>query len=155
MTIEGERPTKLFCSLEKHNAVQKYIPKLNVVKANNEIVVTEQELIENEILEYYETLFSSKNTEMNDIGEFLSEEMMQSCPKLSENQKNQMEGLLTVDELTKHIKRTKNNVSPGSSGYTNEFFKFFWIDLKVFITNSVNKLGLSCAKLRTAKTSYQ
>ena len=23
--VEGERPTQLFCSLEKHNAVQKYI----------------------------------------------------------------------------------------------------------------------------------
>ena len=29
---EGEKPTRLFCSLEKHNAVQKYIPKLVVEK---------------------------------------------------------------------------------------------------------------------------
>ena len=136
--VEGERPTKLFCSLEKHNAIQKFIPKLRVVRDNNEMVLTEQKLVENEIFEYYEDLFSSKNTELKEINEFLSEEIMQSCPKLSENQKNQMEGLLTLEELTKHIKKTKNNVSPGSSGYTNEFFKFFWIDLKVLITNSVN-----------------
>ena len=25
--IDGERPTKLFCSLEKHNGTQKYIPR--------------------------------------------------------------------------------------------------------------------------------
>ena len=28
--VDGEKPTKLFCSMEKHNSVQKYIPKLNV-----------------------------------------------------------------------------------------------------------------------------
>ena len=45
---------------------------------------------------------------------------------------------MTLNELTKYIKKAKNNVSPGSSGYTNEFFKFFWIDLKIFIINSIN-----------------
>ena len=84
--VEGERPTKLFCSLERHNSVQKYIPKLRVVKDNNEMVLTEQKLVENEIFEYYGDLFSPKNTELNEINEFLSEEIMQSCPKLSENQ---------------------------------------------------------------------
>ena len=29
---EGEKPTRLFCSLEKHNAVQKHIPKLFIEK---------------------------------------------------------------------------------------------------------------------------
>ena len=30
--IEGEKPTRLFCSLEKHNAMQKYIPQLKINK---------------------------------------------------------------------------------------------------------------------------
>ena len=49
-----------------------------------------------------------------------------------------MEGIITPEELTKYLKRTKNNVSPGSSGFTNEFFKFFWIDLKYFVTKAIN-----------------
>ena len=49
-----------------------------------------------------------------------------------------MEGLLTITELTNYLKKSKNNVSPGSSGFTNEFFKFFWRDLKVFIINALN-----------------
>ena len=61
-----------------------------------------------------------------------------SCPKLSDTQKNAMERIITVEELTKHLKKTKDNVSPGSSGFTNEFFKFFWIDLKHFVTKAVN-----------------
>ena len=34
--VEGERPSKLFCNLEKFNAVQKYIPELKVTKENGE-----------------------------------------------------------------------------------------------------------------------
>ena len=49
-----------------------------------------------------------------------------------------MTGLISVDELTKYIKKSKRNVSPGSSGFTNEFYKFFWIDLKIFITKAIN-----------------
>ena len=64
--------------------------------------------------------------------------MVESCPKISENEKVKMEGLLSLDELTKYLKKTKNNVSPGSSGFSNEFFKFFWIDLKLFVMNALN-----------------
>ena len=135
---EGERPTKLFCSLEKHNAVQKYIPKLRVVKDDNEVILTEQKQIENEIFDFYGDLFSAKTSDLSEIDEFLPNEIANSCPKLTDHQKKQMEGLLTLSELTSYLKKTKNNVSPGSSGFTNEFFKFFWIDLKVFVTNSVN-----------------
>ena len=49
-----------------------------------------------------------------------------------------MEGLLTLDELTMYLKKTKNNVAPGSSGFSNEFYKFFWKDLKHFVIKSLN-----------------
>ena len=49
-----------------------------------------------------------------------------------------MEGILTLDELTKYMKKAKNNVSPGSTGFTNEFYNFFWRDLKCFVANSIN-----------------
>jgi hypothetical protein len=32
----------------------------------------------------------------------------------------------------------KNNKSPGSDGFTSEFLKFFWKDLKVFVIVSLN-----------------
>ena len=133
--IEGEKPTRLFCSLEKHNSIQKYIPKLKVLRNNQEIILTEQRSIENEILGFYKDLFTKKN---NEIKDYLGPEMGATCPKLSEHQKETMEGLMSLDELTKYLKKTKNSVSPGSSGFTNEFFKFFWIDLKMFVSSSIN-----------------
>ena len=49
-----------------------------------------------------------------------------------------MEGNLTMSELTKYIKTIRNNVSPGSSGFTGDFFKIFWRDLKMALLNSIN-----------------
>jgi len=41
-----------------------------------------------------------------------------------------MEGLLTEGEVGKYLKKLKNNKSPGSSGFTGEFYKMFWINIK-------------------------
>ena len=136
--IEGERPSRLFCSLEKHNGEQKHIPKLVIEENNQKKEVVEQKEIEQEIYKYYRDLFSNKPVDDTSIQDFLSPEISVSCPKLSQAEKDTMEGLLTTEELTKYLKSTKNNVAPGSSGFTNEFFKFFWLDLKVFVTKAIN-----------------
>ena len=135
---EGEKPTKLFCSLEKHNAVQKHIPKLEVENNGHKSILTEQSEVESEIYNYYQKLFTEKPVEISEIDDFFTPEMRVTLPKISEKQKAKMEGLLTLDELTRYLKKTKNNVSPGSTGFSNEFFKFFWIDLKHFVLKSVN-----------------
>ena len=118
--------------------MQKHIPQLKIEKDGKDIIIREQKEIENEIYGFYKDLFSEKPTEIPEIQEFLGPEMSNSCPKLSENQKQKMEGLIRLDELTNYLKKTKNNVAPGSSGFTNEFFKFFWIDLKIFIVEAIN-----------------
>ena len=78
--IEGEKPSRLFCSLEKHNAVQKHIPKLIVEKNDKKIEVTDQISIENEIYDYYKKLFAHKSTENYDIENFVTPEVSNSCP---------------------------------------------------------------------------
>ena len=136
--IEGEQPSRLFLTLEKFNGVQKHIPKLITEKNGVKTVLTEQKPIENEITDYYKELFTKKIHEHPEIENFLAPDQANSCPKLSDSQRNQMEGLISVEELTKYLKKSKNNVSPGSSGFTNEFYKFFWNDLKIFVSNAIN-----------------
>ena len=51
--MEGEKPSKLFCSLEKHHGIQKHIPKLITEKNEVKTELTEQNSIENEIYTYY------------------------------------------------------------------------------------------------------
>ena len=128
--VEGEKPSKLFCSLEKHNAVQKHIPSLIIDQNGIKREINEQKMIENETYKYYSDLFAQKPTEIENLSQFFPPEVNQICPKLSQRQKDSMEGLLTLVELTNYIKKAKNNVAPGTAGFKNEFFKFFWIDLK-------------------------
>ena len=45
---------------------------------------------------------------------------------------------MTYVELTKALKNMKNEKSPGLDGFTVEFFKFFWIDIGVFVLRSIN-----------------
>ena len=136
--VEGEKPSRLFCSLEKHNGVQKHIPKLIIEKNGVKAELTEQKKIESEIHDYYKDLFSNKDKSNQEISNFLDQDLSNSCPKISDLQKDKMNGLITEEELTRYIKKSKNNVSPGSSGFTNDFYKFFWIDLKRFITKAIN-----------------
>ena len=46
--------------------------------------------------------------------------------------------MITEEELGRYLKLAKNNVFPGNSGLTNEFFKFFWKDIKWFVLKSIN-----------------
>ena len=139
--VEGERPTRMFCSLEKYNGTQKYVPTLIVPGENDtEKVIVEQKEIEEEIYDYYKQLYTCKDDaiEGDTLESFLGPQGRESAPKLSESQKVNMEGKITLEEMTKYIKKCKNNVAPGSSGFTYDFYKFFWRDLKCFIIKSVD-----------------
>ena len=92
-------------------SVQKYIPKL-IVEANDQ----KRELIEQKIYMYYRDLFTEKTVEDASIEGFLSPDI--TCPKISESQKLKMEGMIPVEELTNYLKSTRNDVSPGSSGFS-------------------------------------
>ena len=132
--IDGEKPTRLFCSLEKFNGVQKYVPQLIVTDKNGiEGSISDQKEVEKEIFSFYSELFNNKDDklEIESIEDFLEPSTCHNIPKLSEAQKSSMGGKITLNEMTNYLKKCKNNVAPGSTGFTNEFFKFFWRDIKL------------------------
>ena len=51
---------------------------------------------------------------------------------------NGIQGLLTYDEMSKTLYRMKNNKSPGSDGFSSDFFKCFWVKLGFFVLRSIN-----------------
>ena len=139
--VDGEKPTRLFCALETYNGVQKFVPTLIVNnEEGQELVLNDQKSIETEICSYYSKLYQNKDDsiEIDSIEGFLGQENCQNIPKLSNNQKQSMKGKISVEEMTKYFKKCKNNVSPGSSGFTTDFYKFFWRDVKYFVINSVD-----------------
>ena len=131
---EGEKPTNFFCNLENRNFVNKTIPKL--IAGDGTIIESQKEIL-NEAKCFYEKLYKKKDCIRNVN---LSRELpFQGIPKLTEDQKKSLEGDISLTELTAALKKMKNNKSPGSDGFTTEFFKFFWSDIGKFVLRAINK----------------
>ena len=89
---EGERPTKFFCSLEKTQYTEKTIKKIE--KGNGKII-SDQKQILNEVKQYYQNLFSNKDSEPN-LTEKLEDMLSKHNNKrLTKEESNSLEGELT------------------------------------------------------------
>ena len=63
----------------------------------------------------------------------------ESILKLTEELCNSLEGKISKDEVLSTLKRMKNGTSPGSDGFTVEFFKFFWNDFGTLLVRAINE----------------
>ena len=131
----GEKPTKYFCNLEKRNYINKNITK---IIRNDGIEIIDQKEILHEIQYFYKDLYSNKDIfyEEKDLDEMLSKV---DISKIDESTKCKLELPLDIYELTNSLKNMKNDKSPGPDGFTSEFFKIFWKDLKYFLLRSINE----------------
>ena len=57
---------------------------------------------------------------------------------LSNEMAQTLEGKLTYQEALSALKNMKNHKSPGTDGFTAEFFKFFWKDVGAFSIRAIN-----------------
>lgn len=130
---QGEKPTKYFCSLESRNYVNKTISKL--IKEDGKIITKQKDILE-EVKNFYENLYRYKEPERGiNINEILN---TQNCSTLTDEEKNKLEGDIQDEEIGFVLKNMKNNKSPGSDGFTAEFFKFFFKDIKIFLRRAIN-----------------
>ena len=84
---------------------------------------------------YYTALYTSKSVENIDL-ELIFEK--HNIPKLTVEDSNSLEGELQYHEVLNALKNMKNEKSPGPSGFTAEFYKFFWKDINTYLINSLN-----------------
>ena len=61
-----------------------------------------------------------------------------------------MEGKITLEEATSSLKNMKNGKSPGTDGFTVEFFKVFWNKIGPFVVRALNE-GFEQGKLTTTQ----
>ncbi len=129
---DGEKPSKYFLNLEKRNFVSKQIHR--IVK-NDDTEVTSQKDIENEIVNFYENLYKSRDEHRN-----LTIDDHDICiSKLTQLQKGKLEGEITLSELSIALKSMANNKTPGPDGFTVEFYKTFWDEISIFLLRSLNE----------------
>ena len=97
---------------------------------------------------FYKNLYSSKEDEIENVD--LNKRLKGDTPKLSEHEAINLEGDINLEEAAKVFNSMKNNKSPGFTGFTVEFLKFFWIDLGVFLVKSINS-GFSIKELSSTQ----
>ena len=149
--LEGEKPTRFFCNLEKNFNAQKYISRLKVTDYNgSEILLTSQSDIEAEIKNFYEDLYNNHDNDLtNELNDFLDPSIPH--PKLSESQVANLEQDITLEELASVLKKSRNNSTPGSSGFSYGFYKFFWLQLGPFILKAAH-YSFNIGKLPSSQT---
>jgi hypothetical protein len=130
----GEKNTKYFLNLEKRNAINK-----TIIRLENEqgVLIEKQQNILPECKNFFHNLYTERNYNTNneDIDKTF---FCEQHPTLLNEDKDYCEGVLTIDECTKAIKDMKNGKSPGCDGLTVDWYKFFWSDIKAFVLDSLN-----------------
>ncbi len=58
--------------------------------------------------------------------------------QLTEIELKKTEAKITMEELTACLAKTRNNVAPGSSGFSGAFYKVFWVDLRSLVLTAIH-----------------
>ena len=131
----GEKNSKYFLNVEKKNFVTKHIKKLIT---NSDVTITSQSAILKYEENFYQKLFSTKfdPTDKNRISD--TDKFLQNLtlPILSEEGHHVCEKLIDIDECKKAIDKLASGKSPGSDGFTADFYKHFWDDIKYLLHDS-------------------
>ncbi|KAK3093924.1 hypothetical protein FSP39_021885 [Pinctada imbricata] len=126
---EGEKPSKYFCHLESRNFTNKLIPK---IEEDNGNIISEQHEILEATKKFYENLYSSREHDIEDI-DLNAQLNFNDIKKLTEEESEKLEGTISLKEASQTLFKMKSNKSPGSDGFTAEFFKVFWKKLGTFV----------------------
>ena len=121
---EGEKNTRYFINLEKRNQDKKYIKKL--IDEDGREITDPKEIIQ-EQKKFYEKLYTTKIGKTNTIFE---DKKKNANPQLKSELKELCDSPLTIEECGAALKKLQNNKSPGADGFTTNFYKFFWPDIK-------------------------
>ncbi|KAL9982125.1 hypothetical protein ACROYT_G010930, partial [Oculina patagonica] len=89
---KGEKPTKYFFNLEKRNYNRKTI---NEIRTEDNVEIREEKEILKAIQAFYEDLYSSKIISSQEQFDLFTENV--SFPKLSDEDRDELEGPLTLD----------------------------------------------------------
>ena len=116
---QGEKVTKYFCNLEKRNYVCKAMP--NLYKSDGTKTTNENE-IRCHVKEFYKKLYTLRQVKNSNLNEKLD---WSKIIILTDTLRDSLEGPINNEEALNALKSMKNNKSPGSDGFSSEFFNLF------------------------------
>ena len=132
----GEKCNKFFLNLEKNRSASNTIFKLN----NGDTIINSCDDILAFIMNHYETIYKNPPLinhvpETNYTNVFLNQSNVNT---LNENEKEDMDTLITSNEILATLKRMKNDSAPGLDGLPVEVYKVFWTDIEPILTKVFN-----------------
>ena len=135
---DGEKPTKYFCTLENKQYIEKTVKKIK--NENNENILDQEEIL-NEIRLYYSRLFDNRDNQLENV---VLKNLLKdyNIPRLTDEQYSNLDGVLTINELSDALMYLKNYKTPGLDGFPA---------LNFFILRSINysyKTGCLLPSLR-------
>ena len=127
MQLEGERPTKYFCNMNKKFQEKAQFEEIileEVDDSGKEVtrVVRDQEEIEREVRMFYSKLYSEGEAHM-DKDEIIKS--IETVTKINEEDAKRLELEITEGEVSSTLKNTKNNVAPGPGVFGGHSTKCF------------------------------
>lgn len=148
----GERLSPTICNLEKSKHQQKFFAKLVITDINNhETVTTDQTDIESHLTNFYKDLYSKHEDRIDKnarIIDFIPQNHQRQT--ISDDTRESLEGLLTVEELARALQDTENKTVPGEDGIPYIFYKKFWEQIKHILLLAANR-SLISRKLPTSQ----
>ena len=67
-----------------------------------------------------------KHKKVEQTKEEILERIQNDIKKIFEAEKDALENPIKMNELSDCLRKKRNNVSPGVSGFSGEFYKMFW-----------------------------
>ena len=105
---KGERPTSYFFNLEKTNYNKKTISELE--SENGEFIYNEKEIL-SAIEDFYRDLYTSKISGAQSEFDHFTQNL--TTPQLLNDERDELEGILTFEECKDTLKSFSNGKSPG------------------------------------------
>ena len=142
MQLEGEKPTRFFCQMNKKMGAKAQFEVLHVEekdKDGNDIVrvVQEQKEIELEVRKFYYKLYSKKEAKVDKL-EIL--QSIEEVTEISDVDRCRLECGITEGEVAVTLMQTRNNVAPGPGGFGGGYYKMFWRYLKSVVIGAINEI---------------
>ena len=129
---EGESNTRYFFNLENRCQSKKNIDNL---KIDDKTFIYDQFAILDKQKQFYESIYQSRENDNNNSQESVFFKAENITP-LSLDDQLLCDGPITDAECINAINRFKKDKTPGTDGFSAEFYKFFWPELRAEMFSS-------------------
>ena len=126
----NEKPTKYFFNTENANYKNKHIGKLVIDK---ETITCPDRILREERL-FYNQLYSEQN--LDDVSHYDQLTLFDDLLSLDNKDMSFCDRPISLEEVTYSLQQISNNKTPGSDGFTAEFYKFFWPQIEDIVFDS-------------------